>query len=418
MKPFLLSTLNNGIVGDPINVITESGNKMAYTWFGRPNWVKYGTKYWIGVTATSPHGLTQHIVQYDSSNNEYTTTQIGTQYQNDDHNQGQILIRKYDNRLISFFTEHNGDKIRWKISTNPLDSTSWGSVIEYNPLLQYSYASPYQNSSGDIFLFVRTGTLNNATKKWYYIKSTDGGESFGPPVEIIDNGATQNYCITCQDGNKIHFVSTTGHPQNLSEGNISLYHFYFDMEVETFHKSDGTSRSIPFAVSGATPVNITTGNDTSWNLDITVKNGKPRILYVFYPNGRITELYEKELWFIEYDGVAWVNNTKIANTMSGNIEDGPIRKAYSYTGASRFVINRPDLLIMPKHVDGILELHLVNVLDLGNIIIKQLTFNSDVDNWRPLCLDFPKNNLLWLRKDEYKYYTDFEMSLLSKTLTF
>lgn len=396
--------------------VTDIGEKMAYTWFGRPNWAVNGNKFWIGSTASTASGLTQHISEFNLNTGEFTTTQVGTEFEYDDHNQAQILIRASDNRLVAFFVEHNGNALRWKISTNPLDATAWGDVNEYDPLDDYSYISPYQDSNGDVYVLFRSHVPSTSIFKWYYVKSTDDCATFGTPVEIIDNGATQNYCITVQDGDKIHFVSSDGHPENNLSMNVSMYHFYFDMGTETFHKSDGTAITLPMAVADTTNIITTTGNDTSWNLDITVKDGKPRILYAFYPSGRNTVFYEKELWFAEWDGTAWVNNTKISETMSGYIEKDAVIVEHAYTGGSRFVVGKPDLVIMPKQVNGVLELHKVDISILEHIYIEQLTFDSEVDNWRPICLDFPENNLLWLRNDRYDMYNDFDIMLMSRTL--
>lgn len=413
MIHFFHSLLSNN--DSEINIITEVGEKMAYTWFGRPNWAQYENKYWIGSTASTEGGITQHISEFNLETEDYTTTQVGNTFEYDDHNQAQILIRKSDNRLIAFFVEHSGAKIRWRISTNPLDSTSWGTINEYNPVNGYSYISPYQSTDGNIFLFFRA-TVSSGYYKWYYVKSTDDGNTFGNLVEVIDNGNTQNYCITVQEVNKLHFVSSNGHPNNNPTLNISMYHFYFDMISETFHKTDGTLITTPFTVSNTTLVNLTTDADTSWNLDISIKDGKPRILYAFYPSGKNTSLFEKELWFKEWNGVAWVNNTKISHTMSGYIEKDMSVQEKAYTGASRFHTSKPDIIIMPKHINGVLELHKVDISDINNIYIEQLTFNSIKDNWRPICLDFPKNNLIWLRNDKYDMYNNFDIVMMSKTI--
>ena len=412
MNPYLNSIFESEEV---IRDVTLLGETLSYTWFGRPNYAysEEAQKYWIGSTKDTPSGTTQHVTEYDITNDTYITTQVGTVYQKDDHNQAQILIRQSDKSLIAFYVEHNGAVLRWKISTNPYDSSSWGTEKTLDPLQDYSYISPYQASNGEIFVFFRN--RNSTTYTWHYVKSTDGGETFGAVNSFFDNGAVQAYLISAQNGDHVHFIATNGHPENNPTLNINTYHFYFDLATETAHESSGTATSLPASVSALTTVQITTGNDTSWILDISFKNNLPRILYVFYPLGRSTNYQVKELWFIEWNGSNWVNKTKIAETLNGFIEDDATLQEAAYPPASRFDTNNPDIIWMPKQVNGVLEIHKVDI-SVNPIYIEQLTFDSEVDNWRPISVPILVNNLLWLKKNSYTHYTDYSISLQTKTV--
>lgn len=154
MKPFI-HALFADFETDVIDV-SNVGETLAYTWFGRPNYAYSGEaqKYWIGTTRDTVGGTTQHITEFNIQTRTYTTVQVGTVFQKDDHNQVQILIRNSDKRLIAFYVEHNGSAIRWKISINPLDGLSWGAEKAVNPVSLYSYISPYQTSDGKIFIFL------------------------------------------------------------------------------------------------------------------------------------------------------------------------------------------------------------------------------------------------------------------------
>lgn len=416
MEVFWHTLLANSL---QLQEITSVGESLAYTWFGRPNWAysESAQKYWIGSTKLTANGTTQHITEFDLINNAYNSYQVGSVYKKDDHNQTQILIRD-DGHLVCFFTEHNGAALRIKISINPYDASSWGNEIDFNPFESYTYPSPYKDSSGSIFLFFRVlKVINGITNAfWYYAKSTDGGNTFGTPVNFYNNGATQNYLITAQHGDQVHFVATNGHPQTNSNININIYHFYIDLITENGYKSDGTLLSKPFTSSDITIVKKTTNNDTSWNLDISFKNGLPRILYVFYPDGRINDTLNKHLYFIEWNGIDWVNDTYIAETLSGYMEDDAIIHEKAYSPASRFDTSNTDIIWMPKKVNGILEIHKVDISSIP-IYIEQLTFNSDVDNWRPISVPCEKNNLLWIKKYSYNMYDDWTMGLMAKTET-
>jgi len=51
-------------------------------------------KYWIGSTHDTEEDTTQHITEYNINKDIFSTTQVGTIFQKDDHNQVQILIRQ------------------------------------------------------------------------------------------------------------------------------------------------------------------------------------------------------------------------------------------------------------------------------------------------------------------------------------
>ncbi|MDT0689376.1 BNR-4 repeat-containing protein [Salegentibacter sp. F188] len=404
MNPFIHALFTE--YGEMIQV-TEVGETLAYTWFGRPNIVfsEEANKYWVGSTRDILEGTTQHVTEFDLINNTYTPVRVGTVYEKDDHNQAQILIRSSDKRLIAFYSEHNGAAIRYRISTNPLSGLEWGEENILNPGGTYTYPSPYQSTNGNIFLFYRTGHY------WRYIKSTDGGETFGSPVLFYDNNNRKAYLISSQDGDKVHFVGSSGHPNFNSDLNLHTCHFYFDLITETFHQTTGEVIPVPFASENATTVNQPTRNDSSWILDVTTKNRNPRVLYILYPDAFIADFFVKHLYFAEFINGSW-EKTFIAETMSGYMYSG--EKGYS--GASRFDASNPDIIWMPKQVGGILEIHKVDLNKTGSRKIEQITFNSEVDNWRPISCTAPKNNLLWLKNNRYTTFTDYDISLIAKTV--
>jgi len=89
INPFLHALFS--IVDEKPVDVTSVGESLAYTWFGRPNYAysSEANKYWIGTTKDTPSGTTQHITEYNLNTNVYSTTQVGTTYEKDDHNQCQ-----------------------------------------------------------------------------------------------------------------------------------------------------------------------------------------------------------------------------------------------------------------------------------------------------------------------------------------
>lgn len=384
---------------------------VAYTWFGRPNYdfSLEKQKHWIGFTKETKQGFTQFVREF--SKDSSFDIQVGTVSQNDDHNQPQILLRSEDKRLLVFNGEHNGDAIRYRISKEPLDASEWGGEFILNPLKQYSYLSPFQDSQNNIFLFFRSHS-GDREFKWYYMKSIDGGKTFGSPVVFYENGNTQNYLIPQQFDDKIHFAASNGHPDHGEE--VSVFHFYIDLIKEKAFTSNGDELNFPLSPFEVTPVFAPENYDNTWILDISVKDNFPRILFSKYPDGLKNESILKELWFSEFDGINW-KETKISHTMNGYIEDDENLQEQSYSGASRFDSSNPDIIWMPKQVNCILELHKVDLTQTPPTI-DQLTFDSDVDNWRPFSVPSDTNNLFWLQKNRYDHYTDFDMELRYMTV--
>lgn len=396
--------------------ITDDIESVAYTWFGRPNYVysKEAQKYWIGLTKDTLSGTTQHILEYDIKTDTYTFNLVGTTYEKDDHNQAQILIRNQDKRLLTVYTRHVDTEIRYRVSNNPLDGSSWGTEQIIVPGTKFSYPSPYQASNGDIFIFFRDRIVVG-DEKWAYIKSSNGGRTFSNQTVLVDNGINRPYNITHQEGDILHFVMTSGSPQSDPELDINIYHFTFNLLTEEIKDSSGNNLTYPISSSNATLVKAFVDPERVFILDIITKNGMPRILYVLYPKYQSDDYADKDLYFIEFNGVSWVNNTKIAGVMNGFIEEDEEIQTKPYSGASRFKIDQPDIIIMPKEVKGILELHKVNLSD-NPITIKQLTYNSPNHNWRPLAINSPVNNIIYLQNRYYNfYYEDFSIRL--KTLT-
>lgn len=387
---------------------------IAYTWFGRPNVARSGNKTFIGLTKDITGGTTQHVAEFNELTGVYTETQVGTAFEKDDHNQAQILVRASDSRLIAVYSEHNGAALRIRISTNPNDSTAWGA--EATPVSTgISYATIYQATNGNIFVFYRKD--EGGGKNWYYIKSTNDGVAWGTPIKIMDGLARQAYLVTepsDTNSNIIHFCMTDGHPMHFStKGVVNIFHFYMDLSTEKLYKSDGTEIiTLPIVPTDGTQVTFFTGNDTSWGLDIICKNGLPRMIYLKYPDGGANTFQFKDLYVVKWNGTTWDTPVYIARELDGYI----YLEESCYSGASRFDKKDPDIIWGAIEVNNVIEIHKVNIADTGNIIIEQLTFNSSVNNWRPICSNGNVKNLMWLRANTYTTYTNYDMDLMSLSI--
>jgi len=401
----------------PNQAIPETIIELAYTWFGRPNWAYSASanKYWVGGVVAGR----QNVVEYDIATGKYTPTKTGTEYENDDHNQVQLLIRDSDKRLLAVYAGHNSDYIGIRISTNPLDGKSWQSENNINIPYLKSYPSPYQASNGNIFIFFRAREyVTPQINLWQYIKSIDGGVTWGSAVTIYDTGEDFTpYLISCQDGNVIHFCATPGNPDE--DSGLDTYHFSFDMITETAKNSAGTTITLPATVSNMTLVEAVGSNENSWILDIITKNGIPRILYAYFPQGSPFEPNEGKqrlLKYAEWNGTNWITSI-ICQTAYKYLGSEINVDQHYYTGVARFCQNNPDLIFVPIAFEPLKPLELFKY-DLRNGGLEQLTFNSpfEHDNWRPISIPCNQNNLLWMYNLDYTDFTNYKIQLKAMTV--
>lgn len=426
MKSIFHALLSENNPKGPTEVNQRTVDNLAYTWFGRPNIVTNGDKYWVGGVKD---GI-QQVVEYNSVTDTKETYPIGHEFEEDDHNQAQILIRASDNRLMFVYAGHNSNYIGVRISTNPLDASSVGPVLLIDTTYLNSYPSPYQASNGNIFIFyrARAGSAFNETR-WQYVKSTDNGATWSAPTDLwyYPGFDRTNYLISYQDGNNIHFVGTPGNPEELNEDNLRPYHFVFNILTETATNTAGGSITLPITPSNATLIfsNIS-GVETTWILDVITVAGVPRMLFVYFPNGNRTsgsKWKARYIYYAVWNGSTWVSEQLYAEQF------GYIGKEFranvtskSYCGCPRFVTANPDLIIIPKedltnndYLKRRLELFKYDLRDKSEV---QLTYNSEHDNWRPITSLTSKQNLLWIFTNDYVDFLRFDIKLKSATVDF
>lgn len=385
---------------------------VGYCWFTREKGLYNATanKTWIGLVHYDSTGMTQHILTINNATGDVSNTKIGSIYQIEDHNEPSILIRASDNRLFTCYTEHSLNKdIKYKISTNPLDASSWGVEGVYTTGQNVSYPSCFQASNGDIYIFYREVYAIG----WCYIKSTDGGATFGGRVNFyngIDVNAYPGYIIGSQspiNPNIIHFLVNTGHPE-LNTATTSIYAFYFDCSTDKFYKLDGTDTTAnkPFdAASDLTAVMVNTLPDVGWVEDIIVdSSGYPRYLITFMPNARNDNYLTKDLYYAEWNGASVTTPHKIHTALSGYVGEQALVGIYSYAPNACFYKSNPNVIIGSKDTAGVNELYKITRVAADNFTSEAITTGSTYDKWRPFTVNNSSNNLFYLNKKYYYSY--------------
>lgn len=385
----------------------------SHCWFARNRAVYHSgsNKTFFGnVYGPNNANYSQYIFQLDHATGVVTNFRLGSQVQKDDHNEPSILIRASDSRLIAVYTEHSASVIRYRISTNPLDISSWGAeqTVDPNPgTTLYTYPSIFQVTNGDIYVFFRdAGVSGGATSNWSYMKSTNGGTSFGSAV-VYSDYTYSNAAQDPTDANKIHFI-VTEHPGDGDFPN-TVGTFYFDASGATFHKTDGTNITAGIPLD-ATEVTILQSNNSPvqcWVEDIIVDaTGKPRALFFLIPDE--TTSLTKDEYYTEWNGSAWTTPYKL-HTASTHYMETDIPSALDidskwYAPLGSFDRGNPDRIFSSKEVSGVCEIHKLTRVSASNFTSEQLTFNSGYDQWRPFTTSAPNRNVFWLNK---RYYDDW-----------
>lgn len=380
----------------------------SHCWFARDKAVYHSgsNKTFFG-QVHGPNNSTyrQYICQLDHATGIITKFQLGTVTEKDDHNEPSILIRASDSKLIAVYTEHSGSTIRWRISTNALDVSAWGSenTVDPNAANSFTYPSIFQVTGGDIYIFFRDADVS--TSRWSYIKSTNNGTSFSGYTTY----SAFTYNNAAQDptnANIIQFVASE-HPGDGDNPNY-IVSFYFKADTATFHKTDGTNvtANIPLQAANTTIIKQNSSPVQCWIEDIVVDStGKPRVLYNLIPD-EPTSL-DKDEYYSEWTGSAWTTPHLLHRSATHYMETEDLivnveSKWYAPLGCfDRGNINR---IFSSKEVSGVCEIFLLTRVSSSSFTSTQKTFNSPFDQWRPFTTSAPDNNVFWLTKRFYDHW--------------
>lgn len=392
-------------------------DKVAYCWFNSPRAIYNSTanKTWIGIVHNDGTGYSQHILTVDNDTGVVSTVKVGSVVEFDDHNEASVLVRSSDNKLFIAYTEHALTVgIRFRLSTNALDASAWeaeGIVDPGEAGSSYTYVNAFEVTNGDIYIFFRDTAGGDAW--WNFIKSTDGGATFGDDTRVIH----KPYVRCWQNpANKdiIHFAASH-HPNELT-ATPKVTHVYFDASDETWHKSDGTdvTASIPLVDANMTTIFSNTDPNQGWIEDLFLdSNGYPRVLMTYYPNIDTTPQL-KYLYYSEWTGAAWSTPYEIHQSINRNI--GTITIVNTYPPLASFDRANANRIFASKDIDGVCEIFELTRVAANNFTVVQKTFNSIFDQWRPFTAASPNRNVFWLNKIRYYHYmNDFNQQLICKT---
>lgn len=291
-----------------------------WTWFTRPEVVQIGNALYTG-TVSSDGRCRAH--RTDLSTGATLTFDLSGVLEVDDHNNTSFLALE-DGRLAAFYGAHNDTQFKYRIwnpSAGAFDNAAAWAAQQARGTGNgpYSYPNPirFSQDSPKVWLFSRRwlsggGDTRNLSYRTAPNLTSAPPHDWSAFTDVYTVSGRIPYWRTAQDGvNRVHFAITDMHPV---QGQSSLGHFYGQLDgsnVMRWYQTDGTeiTDTLPFGYGSITPVYDGTAV-RCWVSDCTIdSDGRPRILWMRYPNNNGTAI---EYWHSRWTGSAWVNH-KIAD---------------------------------------------------------------------------------------------------------
>lgn len=250
--------------------------------------------------------LDPYIAYYDTVNGWSNKVRIGSNPLSDDSHGAPAIVRDTFGYFHVFYGCHNG-YIQYAKSSNADDITLWtdkGNIGDNTS----TYPQP-ELIDGNIYIFFR-GNGNHVSGDECYIKSTDGGNSWGSVIQLIECGAdtsTGYGNIEVEDDSLVHYAFVIDDNTGASL-RLDLYHFYLNLNNDSLWTIDGNYGTDQVTTADIDSFKIIdTGIDETNAPRIHINSGNPYIIYPHDDGG----------WkhkFVYWNGSSWTSPDTIVNT--------------------------------------------------------------------------------------------------------
>jgi hypothetical protein len=358
----------------------------------------------------------------------------------DDHNIGAVWKRS-DGRYIVTYCDHldTSRNTRIRISTNPHDNTAW------NPEFTFNWGS-----SGDVtysnLLFLSSegsgqGRLYNFTRGQnrdpHFSYSDDqgntwtyGGRLSSQPTSL---GYSNGYYKFLSNGvDRIDFICTEAHPRDYDN---SIYHGYIqggksynslgvEMDANIYDGTGPAPQAFTrvWQTQGVSATTLHHGWTTELEYDAA---GRPVILFTSRYGNAVVDGHagagDHRIFYGRFDGTSW------STTQLGRVGQLFHTGEQDYTGLGCIHPNDPDTLYISSYIHPATDVEFASkkreifqgkTTDNGATWSwTQLTFNSTVDNARPIIPSWDADHtaLLWWR-GYYPWQRDYDLSVVGMML--
>lgn len=369
------------------------------------------------------------VVSLDLATKSVDRFVLNAGLEDDDHDSASLYIRP-DGRYVAMYARHGSDPFsRYRISTNPHDATAWGAEQTFNNGAGTTYSNlhflPNDNGGGGrLYNFTRT---NNYDPNVLY--STDQGASwsYGGKLLTEGGGGDRPYVRYFSDGDKIHFITTNRHPRDFDN---SVYHGYVK-DGQLFSSAGNLLDSNLFNGTAVAPSQLTPVLATGavfdgevmrhgWTVDVAIAgDGSP--VAVHQARGD-NDSNNHRFFYSRWDGAQW-------NTHSLGYAGSYLYGAENdYTGLVAIDPDDINTVYLSSEVHPATKAQLIGAdgerhyelfrgqtTDDGQTWSwTPLTFNSEVDNLRPVVPKWDADNtaISWLR-GTYTTYTNWDLDVVA-----
>lgn len=351
----------------------------AWSWWSRPQAVYNATanKTWFGYGNVSGDAC---IGEIDHDTGTVIRFQLNAGLEYDDHICPTIVIRS-DGKLVAFYTKDIGDtSLRYRVSTNAYDASAWATEQTITIASNVVYTNPMILSDGRCYIFYRRA---NGSGRNFAYRSTADYSTWTSETSFIVDAAQKPYVQVANLGDRIDFVYTDGHPDDL---NTSMYHVYAQLVSGSlaFYRTDGTALTLPIAPSAGTLI-YNGANARAWGWDVTYgSDGYPRCVFE-----RIVSANNSNYYFARCTSGGWLQSVSIGGYAGSALVTGQP----SYLGGVCFDAQNPNVLYVSTEITGVYEMETWTSEDNGATWYKsaQLTGGNTVTtrNIRPYS---PRNH--------------------------
>ncbi|TWT94119.1 hypothetical protein Pla108_38310 [Botrimarina colliarenosi] len=369
------------------------------------------------------------IVSLDINTGHVDSFVLHAGLEDDDHNSASLYVRP-DGRYVAMYAKHGSDPFsRYRISKNPHDATAWEDEETFPNGAGATYSNLHflpadDGGAGRLYNFTRTENYDPNI-----LTSADQGAtwSYGGKLLSEGGGGDRPYVRYFSDGDKIHFIATERHPRNYDN---SIYHGYVQ-DGQLFGSAGNVLDSNLFNSTAVAPSQLTpvlpTGavfdDDTmrrGWTLDVAIDGGgNPVAIHQARANN---DTSDHRFFYSRWDGSQWnTNQLGFAGSYLYGAES-------DYTGLVAIDPDDVNTVYLSSEVHPATKAQLIgadgerhyelfrgNTQDSGQTWQwTPLTFNSEVDNLRPVVPKWDAENsaILWMR-GTYSTYVDYDLDVVA-----
>lgn len=356
------------------------------------------------------------VAHFNLNTRRVSRVQLGT-LPADDHNTPAFMVRP-DGRYLAMYAGHNSDSLtRWRISTKPGDASSWQPQQTFTNAAGATYNNVFRLSSeGKTYNFTRTLNFDpnyqistNDGSSWSY-----GGRLLRDPANSTSGRPYLKYASNHTD--KIHFITTEGHPRDYNNG---IYHGYIQNSM--MYRSDGTlvgnlgAEPIANVFTPVMPQNMSLGGATrthGWTTDLALgSDGTP---YALFTSRVDSNPADHRLYYGRWSGAGWQVNEL------GKMGAGLYASEGDYTGLGAIDPRNPNTVYISSNTEPGSNIPLSKreiykgVTGDGGATWSwtAITRHSTVDNIRPVVPQWNAGSAVFWMRGTYTSYTNYNTGIV------